>query len=79
MNAHVIETTVPESGSINVAGLPFAPGTNVEIIVLERQSSLPATPQRRFPYRGMPYRYDDPFEPAVPIEDWDVYREDAQA
>jgi len=71
MNAHVIETTVAESGSINLVGLPFRPGTNVEVIVLERPASVtPASkaPERKFPYRGLPHRYDDPFEPAVPDE-----------
>jgi len=76
MNAHVIETTVPESGNINLVGLPFQPGTNVEVIVLERPASaIPSAsevPQRTFPYRGLPHRYDDPFAPAVPEEDWEA-------
>ena len=78
MNAHVIETTVPQSGSINVTGLPFLPGTNVEIIVIERPAPASEAPKRRFPYRGMPHRYDAPFEPAVPPEDWDVYKEETK-
>ena len=25
-----------------------------------------------YPLQGMVYRYDDPFEPAVPVEDWEA-------
>lgn len=28
--------------------------------------------QDRYPLRGMPYTYIDPFEPAVPPEDWEA-------
>ena len=70
MNAHVIETTVPESGSINVAGLPFAPGTSVEVIVLERNGK-PAVKVRQFTMRGLPHTYVDPTEP-VAAEDWEA-------
>ena len=82
MNAHVIETTVSESGSINLVGLPFQPGTNVEIIVLERTASAftPASevPQRKFPYRGLPYTYIDPTEP-VAMEDWEALKPAAES
>lgn len=77
MNAHVFETVIPESGDINIKSLPFQPGTNVEIIVIERPASRPATNLRTFSYRGLPHRYDDPCEPAVPPETWEANREDA--
>ena len=72
MNAHVIETTVPESGSINVTGLPFSPGTNVEIIVLERDGKA-ASKERHFTMRGMPHTCIDPTEP-VALDDWEVLK-----
>jgi len=72
MNAHVIETTVPESGSISVSGLPFSPGTNVEIIVLERKGKA-ASKERRFTMRGMPHTYIDPTEP-VAVADWEALK-----
>ena len=72
MNAHVIETTVPESGSINVTGLPFSPGTNVEIIVLERNGKA-APKERHFTMRGMPHTYIDPTEP-VAEDDWEALK-----
>ena len=72
MNAHVIETTVSESGSISLSGLPFSPGTNVEIIVLERDGKA-ASKERHFTMRGMPHTYIDPTEP-VALDDWEVLK-----
>ena len=73
MNMHVIETTVPESGCINVTGLPFLPGTNVEVIVIERPAPATEPPKRRFPDRGMPHTYVDPTEP-VALDDWEALK-----
>ena len=28
----------------------------------------------RYPLRGLPYKYERPFDPAVPLEDWDALR-----
>ena len=71
MKAHRIETTLTEDGTLIIKDLPFQAGESVEIIILESQTH----PQKANPYplRGkQPYRYDDPFEPAVPLEDWEV-------
>ena len=36
-------------------------------------SQLEPSPPHNYPLQGQqPYRYDDPFAPAVPLEDWDV-------
>lgn len=70
MKAHRIETTLTENGTLLLKDLPFTAGESVEIIVLK----LPARPSESnlYPLRGTVYRYDDPFEPAVPLEDWEV-------
>jgi hypothetical protein len=82
VNAHVVETTVSESGSVSLTALPFQPGTNVQIIVLERTASAsgPASevPQRRFRYRGLPHTYIDPTEP-VALEDWEALKPAAES
>ncbi|BAY25340.1 hypothetical protein NIES2100_51460 [Calothrix sp. NIES-2100] len=72
MKAHRIETTLTEDGTLILKDLPFQAGETVEIIILESQTH----PQKANPYplRGTVYRYDDPFEPAVPLEDWEVYK-----
>ncbi|MBD2196177.1 MULTISPECIES: hypothetical protein [Calothrix] len=71
MKAYRIETILTEDGTLIVKDLPFHAGEAVEIIILESQ----AHPQQANPYplRGkQPYRYDEPFEPAMPLEDWEV-------
>lgn len=72
MKAHRIETKLIENGTLTVKDLPFRAGDAVEIIILERPSRTP-DPNNPYPLRGkQPYRYDDPFEPATAIEDWEV-------
>ena len=71
MKAHRIETKLTKNGTLIIEDLPFQAGEAVEIIILESHTH----PQEAnlYPLRGkQPYRYDDPFEPAVPLEDWEV-------
>lgn len=66
MQAHRIETVIQPNGTLTLENLPFDAGKKVEIIVLEIE------PKREnsdlYPLRGTPYKYDEPFKPAVPIE-----------
>jgi hypothetical protein len=70
MKAHRIEATLTENGTLTINNLPFQAGDTVEIIILERHSR----PLKSNPYllRGKVIRYDDPFESATPIEDWEA-------
>ncbi|MBD2518256.1 hypothetical protein H6G93_25430 [Nostoc sp. FACHB-973] len=70
MKAHRIETKLTQNGTLILEDLPFQAGETVEIIILERFPQ----PSESNPYRlrGTVIRYDDPFEPPVPIEDWEV-------
>jgi hypothetical protein len=81
MNAHKVETVLTEDGVLVLQQLPFHAGDAVEVIVLER----PKTQQDKiitkksesnlYPLQGkQPYRYDEPFEPATPLEDWEVLK-----
>lgn len=56
--------------------VPFAEGVAVEVIVLERPTNEANESQveDRYPLRGKLLRYDDPFGPAVPPEDWEAMR-----
>lgn len=68
MRAYRIQTTIQPGGALVVQGLPVRDGTQVELIVLvkdEPQSSA-------YPLRGTQYRFDEPFEPAVPATEWDA-------
>ncbi|MBR8839294.1 MAG: hypothetical protein DSM106950_36160 [Stigonema ocellatum SAG 48.90 = DSM 106950] len=71
MKAHHLQTILTENGTLTIKDLPFQAGDAVEIIIKEHPSPSPES--NPYPLRGkQPYRYDDPYEPAVPVEDWEV-------
>ena len=77
MMAYKTEATL-DSRTLTLRNLPFPPGTAVEVIVLERIGAPDTTTgggtdaHEATPLAGTVLRYDDPFEPAVPPEDWDA-------
>lgn len=66
MDTYRTEAVVKADGSIDVSGLPFAPGVRVEVIVRDAADDEQAT---RYPLRGQPLQYDDPFG-SIGEEDW---------
>ncbi len=79
MNAYKIRSIVMADGSIVLKGLPFSVGKSVEVIVLDDVSSQEAASptildERWKSLQGSVTRYDDPFESAIPLEDWDVLK-----
>lgn len=76
MNAHKIETSLTEDGTLVLKGLPFHAGDVVEVIILQPQTaqhqikSLETQNTNLYPLRGKVIRYDDPTEP-VALEDWE--------
>ena len=78
MNAYKIRSIVMADGSIVIKGLPFGVGKSVEVIVLDDISSQevasPRLDERWKSLKGSVTRYDDPFESAIPLEDWDVLK-----
>ena len=80
MNAYKVEAVLAEDGTLVLQGLPFQTGAAVEVIILERSSyqqsetSTLSPDSNQYPLRGTVIRYDDPFEPAVPVEDWEALK-----
>ncbi len=72
MEAVGIEAIMQSNGRITLNGLPFEEGKQVEIIVLDTNGNATATQLN--PLKGSVLRYDDPFEPACPVEDWEALR-----
>jgi hypothetical protein len=70
------EVIVTADGSIVLKGLPFNVGKSVEVIVIDdvSDSPIPTLDERWKSLRGSVTRYDDPFESAISIEDWDVLK-----
>jgi hypothetical protein len=73
MQAYRMETIVQPDGRLTLQNLPLPEGEKVEVIILVQQPEFKKSD--KYPLRGsQPYRYDNPFEPAVPEEDWEVYK-----
>lgn len=73
MEAHRVETIVQPRGRVVLENLPFEEGEKVEVIVLEALDEEEKT-ENPYPLRGTLYKYEDPFEPAVPAEDWEALK-----
>ncbi len=65
-----ITTTVEKDGVLVLQGLPYPSGQKVEVSITPVSEAGPNASER-YPLRGTPYRYDDPFEP-VGLEDWEA-------
>ena len=73
MQAYRVEAIMQPGGVLNLQNLPLAEGERVEVINLVEQPAVEKSDKH--PLRGSPvYRYDNPFEPAVPEEDREVYK-----
>ena len=73
MLAHKVEAVLSENGTLVLEGLPFQAGQTVEVIILERPKPQPTgSSSSQFRLEGTVLVYDDPFEPAVAPEDWEV-------
>ena len=82
MNAYKSEVQLNEDGQLALSGLPFSAGTIVEVIVLEQSRAgvfpnlSPTVAKAQISHETLEsvasYRYDDPFGPAVPMEDWNA-------
>lgn len=77
MQAYRVETTVQPNSTLTLDNLPFHAGEKVEVIILANPAAerLQADEINLHPLRGTPVIYHDPFEPAVPDSDWDVYND----
>jgi hypothetical protein len=80
MQAFRVETTVSHDGSLTVRDLPFLQGEKVEVIVLPSSAKEVQLIEETdlHPLRGLPVIYHDPFEPAAPESDWDVYNDTSE-
>ncbi|MBM4025385.1 MAG: hypothetical protein FJ280_08250 [Planctomycetes bacterium] len=64
-----VETRVSSDKSLTLRDLPFAVGDQVEVIV--RSQEHPERNGKRYPLRGKPVRYTEPFR-GVAEEDWEA-------
>ena len=76
MNAYKIRSIVNADGTIVLKGIPFSVGKSVEVIVIDdvSDSPSPTLDERWKSLQGSVTHYDDPFESAIPLEDWDMLK-----
>ena len=72
MQALRLETTPTENGRLTLENLPVKAGEPLEVIILLPEAHRPT--QHSYPLRGTLLHYDNPFEAAVPTEDWEATR-----
>jgi hypothetical protein len=60
MQSYRVETTVSEKGTLVIKDIPFSVGEHVEVIVREMELSSPG--DSRYPLRGTPYEFHQPFD-----------------
>ncbi len=71
MKDYRVKTKIERDGSLTIKGLPFQAGEQVEVVV--RSQKAGAGNGDRYPLRGKPIRYTDPFG-SVAEKDWEVLR-----
>lgn len=76
LQAHRVETTLTQNGTLTLEHLPFQAGEVVEVTVQSTLSPLNHSSgpnQNRYPLRGTPVYYPDPTDP-VAEQDWEALR-----
>ena len=69
MQTYRVETMVPSNRTLTIKGLPFQVGEKVEVIVRRRECERER--RGRYPLRGKPIRYLDPYG-SVAENDWEA-------
>ena len=67
MQTYRIETTVAPNRELTIRGIPFSPGEEVEVIILNHPRQ--AKKRRRYALRGKPVCYSRPFD-SVAVGEW---------
>lgn len=74
MKTHKTTAKVEKGGKVVLENLPFAEGDQVEVAVrVTMPAERPWPPE--FPLKDSVIRYDEPFEPACPPEEWEAVRD----
>ena len=69
MSTYRVRTTLSDDGTLTLKGVPFAAGDKVEVTIRVFQSDAGAA--ERYPLRGKPIRYSDPYS-AVAENEWEA-------
>ena len=70
---HISDLKV-QNGKIVLENLPFSDGAKVDVTISGAANGNVDRVEAKRLLRGSVVKYDDPFGPAAPIEDWEVLR-----
>jgi hypothetical protein len=74
---HRIDDAIVQGGKLVLSNLPFAEGQHVRVVVAEVDAppakKLTIQEVRRL-LKGSVIRFDDPCEPIIPLDDWDILK-----
>ncbi|HEX4124901.1 MAG TPA: hypothetical protein VHY37_09275 [Tepidisphaeraceae bacterium] len=74
---HEIDDAVIHDGKPVLSGLPFAEGQHVRVVVAEKGEMIPkrlSIQEVRKLLGGAVERFDDPFEPMIPPDHWEMLK-----
>ena len=73
---HEINDAVVQGGKIVLSHLPFADGQHVRVTVAEAHESCQrmSIQKVRESLRGGVERFEEPFEPMIPSENWEMLK-----
>ena len=71
MKTYQAEVVIEQDGALRLQELPFRAGDRVQVTIQDADRADEVVTQR-YPLRGSVIRYDDPFGPAVPEDDWEA-------
>jgi len=69
MQTYQVRTTISDDGVLTITGLPFKAGEKVKVTIYPSKHHSEA--QKRYPLRGLPIQYTDPFG-SVAESEWMV-------
>ena len=72
MKTHKTTAKVGKNSKIVLDNLPFTEGDEVAVTVQSAAKEGRPWPPPEHPMKGSVLRYDDPFEPACPPEEWEA-------
>jgi hypothetical protein len=74
---HQINDAIVHGGKLVLSGLPFAEGQHVRVVVAETDAPIPkrlSIEEVRKLLSGGVERFDDPFEPMIPTDQWEMLK-----
>jgi hypothetical protein len=69
MKEYKVKVIVLDDGRVVIEGVPVVEGQQIEVTIKISDPVLPG-----YPLRGLPFRLDDPFGPAVDPSEWNVLK-----